>query len=40
MSFFERLLTNVKFFLIDRANQMRFLETRSLSDQNSMLKNV
>ena len=28
-----------KYFLIDRANLMRFSETRSLSDQNCMLKN-
>ena len=28
------------FFLIDRANRTRFSETRSLSDQNCMLKNV
>ena len=29
-----------KFFLINRANRTRFSETRSLSDQNCMLKNV
>ena len=40
MSFFGRFLTKVKFFLIDRANRTRFSETRSLSDQNCMLKNV
>ena len=28
-----------KFFLIDRTNRTRFSETRSLSDQNCMLKN-
>ena len=39
MSFFERFLTKVKFFLIDRANRTRLSETRSLSDQNCMLKN-
>ena len=39
MSFFGRFLTKVKFFLIDHANQTRFSETRSLSDQNGMLKN-
>ena len=39
MSFFDRFLTEVKFFLIDRANRTRFSETRSLSDQNCMLKN-
>ena len=40
MSFFERFFTKVKFFLIDRANRTRFSETRSLSDQNCMLKNL
>ena len=39
MSFFERFLTKVNFFLIDRANRTRFSETGSLSDQNCMLKN-
>ena len=39
MSFFELFLTKVNFFLIDRANRTRFSETRSLSDQNCMLKN-
>ena len=29
MSFFERFLTKVEFFLIDRANQTRFSETMS-----------
>ena len=38
MSFFERFLTKVDFFLIDRANLTRFSETRSLSDLNCMLK--
>ena len=40
MSFFGRFLTKVNFFLIDRLNLTRFMETRSLSDQNCMLKNV
>ena len=40
MSFFGRFLTKVKFFfLIDRANRTRFSETRSLGEQNCMLKN-
>ena len=39
MSFFGRFFTKVKFFLIDCANRTRFSETRSLSDQNCMLKN-
>ena len=34
MSFFERFLTKVNFFLTDCANRTRFSETRSLSDQN------
>ena len=33
MSFFERFLTKVNFFLIDRANRTRFSETGSLSDR-------
>ena len=40
MSFFDRFLTKVKFFLIDCAIRTRFSKTRSLSDQNCMLKNV
>ena len=41
MSFFDRFLTKVKiFFLIDRLNLTRFSETRSLSDQNCVLKNI
>ena len=40
MSFFGRFSTKVKFFLIDRANRTRFSETRLMSDQNCMLKNV
>ena len=39
MSFFERFLTKVKFFFDRSANRTRFSETRSLSDQNCMLKN-
>ena len=39
MSFFGRFLTKVKFFLIGCAKRTRFSETRSLSDQNCMLKN-
>ena len=39
MSFFDRFLTKVKIFLIDRSNLTRFSETRSLSDQNYMVKN-
>ena len=34
MSFFDRFLTKVKIFFIDR-----FSETGSLSDQNGLLKN-
>ena len=39
MSFFDRFLTRVNFFLIDSRNQTRFSETGSLSDQNCILKN-
>ena len=39
MSFSTDFEQKWKYFLIDRANLTRFSETRSLSDQNYMLKN-
>ena len=40
MSFFDRFLAKVKFFLIDRANRTRFSETRLLKDQKCVLKKI
>ena len=39
MSFSTDFEQKWKYFMIDRANLTRFSETRSLSDQNYMLKN-